>query len=174
VDTGCVVNRCGSTRTWRCRRCRNKVTERGARCQEHTLSALLCCEKPPEPKPHQIGNVQKAQTDPYGANVIPNILTRHGSFLVQPDHTASREQLSAKPARTSSGSAPRMSCGSPRRGRWGATPYLPAAAAAFLAGHPGDFPPGEGAVLQIDGRTSSPRSRIVTLGAPLTTNMGAL
>lgn len=48
-----MANRCGSTRTWSGRKCRNKVAERGDTCWRHTLLALLCRKGPPERKPRQ-------------------------------------------------------------------------------------------------------------------------
>jgi hypothetical protein len=65
--------------------------------------------------------------------------------LAQPDHAASRGQLSTEPARASSGSAPGMPRGSPWGGRRDATPRLPGpAAAVVVAGIPEICPPGEG------------------------------
>ena len=48
-----MANRCGSTRTWSGRKCRNKVAERGDTCWRHTLLALLFRKGPPERKPRQ-------------------------------------------------------------------------------------------------------------------------
>jgi hypothetical protein len=51
-----VANRCGSTRTWSGKKCRNKVTERGDACWLHTWLALLFRKGPPEQIPRQRNN----------------------------------------------------------------------------------------------------------------------
>lgn len=48
-----MVNRCGSTRTWSGRKCRNRVKEPGDTCWRHKLLALLFRKGPPERKPRQ-------------------------------------------------------------------------------------------------------------------------
>jgi hypothetical protein len=56
TDTQCVANRCGNTKTWTGRKCRNKVAERGDTCWRHTLLVRLFRKGPPERKPHQVKN----------------------------------------------------------------------------------------------------------------------
>lgn len=53
IDTERVANRCGSTRTWSGRKCRNKVAERGDTCWRHTWLALLFRKGPSVHIPRQ-------------------------------------------------------------------------------------------------------------------------